>query len=64
MKLAKSTEILSLEAYGSAHTNNPNWYDAVKLSIEAEKAITDYRRGLVVDFLLPLPGETPEDDPP
>lgn len=61
IKLTKAIEILNNYKMESAFEATPDFEDALKLGIEAQKAIRDLRQGLVVDFELPLPGEQPEE---
>lgn len=63
MKLSKAIEILNLALGGDEPASETDLIDAINLSVEAFRAIRLHRRGLVVDFNTPLPGETPEDNP-
>lgn len=58
MSLGEPIENLSDLSEPGTVLLNYDHIDAIKLGIEALKAIDDYRQGLTVDFLLPLPGET------
>ncbi len=61
MTLPKAIEITNLYEHAAGSIPRDDFLDALKVLIEAAKAIEDYRSGLVVDFLLPLPGETEEE---
>ena len=60
MLLPKVIEILDLNLKEAGKKMPQDTFTALGISVEAVKAIQDYREGLTVDFLLPLPGETEE----
>lgn len=64
MKLAKAVEILELNLKEVGIEMPTDTRQAVKLGVEGLKALQDWRAGQVVDFLLPLPGETFDGDSP
>ena len=59
MKLDKAIEVLSLAAYGHALTTGPEFYDALKVGLEAVKRIM-YDRSHTLQAYQLLPGETTE----
>lgn len=55
--IEKAIEILSNSAYSKATTFNQDFYDSLKLSVEAMKRISLLRDSLLELQLLLLPGE-------
>lgn len=63
MKLKKAIEILEIDAQQSDYTDCPDFLASIRLSIEALK-FTQAVRGTILSYAtLPLPGETPPDEP-
>lgn len=60
MKLAKAIEIGELNLKQTGKAMPPDCHDAVKLLVEAAKAIAHYRQVPAYRYLKALPGEDPE----
>lgn len=57
MKVDKAIEILSLAASGRAFTTGPDFYNSIKLGIEALKRVRERRGFAIPADLKLLPGE-------
>lgn len=60
MTLTKAIEILADAAYNKSITFGPDFYNALKLGIEAMKHFKYHRDENIISFVKWLPGETEE----
>lgn len=58
MRIEKAIKILTIELGAWPHEGTEDWYDSVKLSIEALKRVLNSRVEPRYSSVDPLPGET------